>query len=173
MHTVRGRGEIGPRLQPRSKYEAIVDHMGAHSDREEKKSGWYCKVGRFSVCRPRVFGMRKAALGSGAYGAEMERRMRRHGKSEMCRTGRKRPDSSSATAYRGRLHLGDMVIDRAMGAEMDHRFIWLFAADGANCIVPQCEGDKLEINGQGPRALSVVAASARNQVRLFFITKKD
>ena len=81
-HTVRGRDELGARLQPRGKYEDIVDHLGAVRDREEKKAGCFCQTDQFVVVALRGFGLRKTILGTGTYGAELEQVLRRQGRSE-------------------------------------------------------------------------------------------
>ena len=56
--TVRGRGELGARLQPRGKYEAVVYHLGATADREEKKDP-ILQIGQFQAVVIRGFGPRK------------------------------------------------------------------------------------------------------------------
>ena len=43
-HTVRGRDDLGSRLKPRGKYEAIVDHLSAAGDRKEKEAGGFQKL---------------------------------------------------------------------------------------------------------------------------------
>ena len=71
-HTVRGRDELGARLQPRGKYASIADHLGAVADREGKKACGFCKVDQVVVGALRGFGLRKTTLGTGTYGAELE-----------------------------------------------------------------------------------------------------
>ena len=87
---MRGRDELGARLQPRGKYEAIVDHLGAVRDREEKKAGGFCKTDQFVVVALRGFGLRKTTLGTGTYGAELEQVLRRQGRSEKDRLWNKK-----------------------------------------------------------------------------------
>ena len=48
-HAVRGRDELSTQMPSRGKYEAIVDHLGAVRDREDKKAGGFCKTDQFMV----------------------------------------------------------------------------------------------------------------------------
>ena len=89
-HAVRGRNDLGSRLKPRGKYEAIVDHLSAVGGRKEKEAGGYSKIDQFVVVALRGFGMHKTILGTGTYGAELEDCLRRQGKSERDRLWNKK-----------------------------------------------------------------------------------
>ena len=70
------------RMQPQGEYGAILDRLGAISEREMKSTAGYSKIGEFVVCALRGFGLHKTALGAGAYGAELQECLRRQARSE-------------------------------------------------------------------------------------------
>lgn len=64
------------RANPNGEYEAIVGHIGAMADSEDRRIGWFNNADQYAVCALRGFGLHRAVLGTGTYGAELEHRLR-------------------------------------------------------------------------------------------------
>ena len=79
-------------MKPEGEYGAILDRLGAISDREMKTTAGYSKIDEFVVCALRGFGLHKTALGTGTYGAELEQCLRRQARSERDRSWQEKSD---------------------------------------------------------------------------------
>ena len=62
---VRQSAVVSKRMVPKGEYGAIIDRLGAMSERELKAACGYRKIDEFSACASMGIGLHKADLGGG------------------------------------------------------------------------------------------------------------
>ena len=142
---------MGARLQTRGKYNDIADHLWSVADREEIKAGGCFKTDQFMACALRGFGLHNTALGTGTYGDELGKCIRRQGKSEKDRLWNKKDrivitDRISRTASSGRFgyhpggcdEVGSIALEDCypLGGPKYKNYLW--------------DGDELGSKGKAP-----------------------
>ena len=97
------------RIQPTGEYGALMNRIGAMSEREHKTVNGFNKIDEFTVCALRGFGLRKTVLGTGTYGTELEQCLRRQARSEKDRLWQEKSVSKSPIALQRGVRPADLA----------------------------------------------------------------
>ena len=156
------------RIQPVGEYGAIIDRLGAISERGLKASGGYSKIDEFAVCALRGFGLHKTALGAGTYGTELEQCLRRQARSERDRVWRdkvrflitNRVAKGSSTGRFG-------SFDGEGSEEVSITIADCFSSEAVKYRTGTWDGSKLEEKKSEPHTMSCFISSEKQEAKLF------
>lgn len=144
---------LGKPDQPKDRYESTVGRLGSMVDRGDRKAGAPSKVGQFTVCALRGFGIRKVTMAIGTYDNEMESclvRQARSGRDRFRRAKLKIPIAGNVASD------GANAIDATMGG--------CVSPESARYRACRWGGEKNRAAQQGAAKLRLVSLGRRNVV---------
>ena len=155
------------RLLPDGEMNAILDRLGAISDREKAQNGIH-KIDEFTVVALRGFGKYKTVLGTGTYGPELEQCLRRQARSEKDKLWQEKirfilTNRIARGASTGRFG----SFEGEGGEETSITLADCFAVDAVKYRAGTWDGTRLEEKKSEPHTMSCFISSAKQQIKLF------
>ena len=152
---------------------AIVDRPGAISDGGKSQNGYH-KIGEFTVCALRGFGMHKTVLCTGKYGSELEQCLRRQARSERGRPWQGKIRFILTNRIARGASTGRFGVFEGEGAEEVSIILAdCFAVDAVKYKAGTWDGTKLEEKKSEPHTMSRFSSSAKQQIKLFCLLYGD
>ena len=145
---------------------AILDRLGAISDREKAQNGIHM-IDEFTVVALRCFGKFKTVLGAGAYGPELEQCLRGQARSERDKLWQEKirfilTNRIARGASTGRFG----SFEGEGGEEVSITLADCFAVDVVKYRAGTWDGTRLEGEKSEPRTMSCFISSAKRQIKL-------